>query len=701
MDAQELSKLVFEAFREESSELLHALEGALRNLQQDPDQHANSLRDLSRTLHTLKGAANSVALDQLTQRIHDWEEQISALTDQGPISEDCINAFFETLEAIEGLIASESGAPSTPSPEEPEPLQAETLRVAPKRIEQLETIFWDLNRLSLRSRHLLQSMLQSRRQVTHSLRTTRQLNILCRRLKRQLKNEQLNQFEDLLKTLQHQLSEMDSDNHRLARTAPNLQDQESALLSALEDQVRSLRLLPLQGYFQQYDKVVRQAARHCQKKAQLKILAHGAEIDRAVFSQLQDPLLHLVRNAVVHGLETPEQRLKLGKPESGTITLEATCSGGRATLRISDDGAGIDHHRVLQKAHELGLANQQNTLDDQQLLDLLTSPGFSTRSQADELAGRGIGLDVVATRLRKLDGTLSLHSQVGAGTCFSLNVPITTATSPGLIVLVQGQEYGLLFDHIESVTRIQTQLIESLQDRDVIKINEQTIAVIPLASLIGLDPEPLNQAKQPAVILKLGEHKLALLVDDIPGDQTMILKPFPKAFQGLALFMGGCIKDDNQILPVLQVTELFSRAAHQSQYQSLRAQASEYREPVIKSALVVDDSITMRTLERNILQAAGYHVQIAHDGQDALDILSHNQSFDVVVTDLQMPRVDGLELCRRIRASSTPNLPILVVSSVAGPAEQQQALEAGADAYIVKSQFKQHDFLESVERLAG
>ena len=441
------------------------------------------------------------------------------------------------------------------------------------------------------------------------------------------------------------------------------------------------------------------------KKVRVEVQTGGAELDRAVIRRLRDPLLHLVRNAVVHGIELPEQRRLAGKQEVGTLFLEASTEGNRVVVRVVDDGAGISVAAVRAKAAQLELpAANEDLSQESALIEVLTQPGFSTRDIADNLAGRGIGLDVVASGVHELGGSLQLDNLPGLGCVFTLNVPITASTGIGLIVRTANQDFGIQMNHIERILRLGADDVALIEGHKTIRLHGESVALVNLAGLIGLGTQIIDfPAKRPAVVLRIGKQKMAVVVDEIPGEQTMVIKPFGPAFSRAELFLGGAVLADNAILPILHVPALFRKAAkmprvvveHKTEAQVLKAATK-------KSVLVVDDSITMRTLVRSILQATGYDVTVAHDGLSALEELQSTGARDLIITDMQMPRLDGTGLCKAVRTSDQfRHTPIIMVTSVSEAEEKQRALEAGADAYIIKSQFEQNGFIEMVAQFTG
>ena len=501
-----------------------------------------------------------------------------------------------------------------------------------------------------------------------------------------------------------ELSAASTEINRAAEAVARAQSQTSSMSQTVETGVRELRLMPLRSFFEPFARVVREAARASGRRVRLEIAANEAEIDRAVLLRLRDSIAHLVRNAVAHGIEDPEQRLALGKPELGLVRLEALPHGDRVTLRVRDDGAGIDRVRVREKAERLGLLDRSQELDDATLAALLTHPGFTTRERVDALAGRGIGLDVVAECMRALDGELGLRHAPGEGTTFILDVPITTSTGLGLVLHANGDRLGVMASNVDQVMRVAREDVREVEGRAVVSVGGELVAVVRLAGLWGARPRAaLRSRKQAGVVVRAGRRRLVLLVDDIPGEQTLITRPLGVAFDAGGPFRAAALLPDGAVLPMLRVSALFERAQRlrTANAEDLGFVATSDVERASVSVLVVDDSITMRTLERNILTAAGYAVTVAHDGQVALECLARLPECRLVVTDLEMPQLDGAALCQRIRASDRPNLPVLMVSGVEDAVRKQRALDCGADAYVVKGDFEQGRFLELVANLCG
>lgn len=688
----ELLAAVAAAFTEEAAELLRVAERAVGALgEAEPAARAAQLLEALRALHTLKGGASSVGAAELAGGVHALEAELRAIEGAEPLGPAARDALFGKLEGLQASLARwiSGGAAvaiaDAPAPQHPG--AAELLRVRPERIDALHALVGELVMIRLQHRALSQQLTGLRDQLEEVSSGWRALSS---QLERQ--REDAVDLRSAGANLGADLQSLGRGLVAVARDMPNLEAQAAAVSASLEDGIRELRLMPLAPFFEEYGRVLRETARSTGKEVRLVVRAEGAEIDRSVLARLRDPLLHLVRNAVVHGLETPEARLRAGKPREGVLALEARSAGTRAVLRVVDDGAGLDLPRIRGCALELGVPDPGAAPTSQALLDVLTQPGFTTRAVADDLAGRGIGLDVVASRVRELEGRLQLESRPGAGCTFTIDVPVSASTTVGLVVSAGAQSFGILLNAVERVLRVERDQVVRVEPGAALRVDGELVGVLALSELLG---EPSGaEGKLPAVVLRHGRHRLVLVVDELPGEQTLVIKPLPRAFHQASLVRGGAIQPDGSILPVLEIAALFELAARARPGAGLASRAQRKLQ-----VLVVDDSITMRTLLRNILRSAGHEVTVAHDGQAAREVYENGSAFDLVISDLQMPRLDGSGLCRAIRHSARPQTPVVLVTSVGDPEERRKAMEAGADAYLIKSDFEQAHFLELVRTL--
>jgi len=735
-DLEEFQALVHAAFLEESAELLATIDVALQHLQVADGDGSDHLVVVKRSLHTLKGSAAAAGNAPVARLVHGWESDLEMEDVRAEAQLERLDQLRAILdgEPVPAPVAEEAPPappaqpepPDTPAPPvakaAPAPLpdvvsppssavptgggmrpvpspnaRAADVRVPSRRIQELDRALGDHLVLHLRSREQLARTVHTRDRLGDVLRCHRALRDALRTLRRTPCDEGWEQVEGLLEQLGDPLREVYRDTWQDVRAESERLDQGANVGSRLRHSVHSLGLMPVQPVLEDLGRVLRHAAQVAGRRVALEVVNSPVQIERAVLEQLTDALQHLVRNAVAHGIEAPEARERAGKDPVGRVTLQAEGMGGTAVIRVSDDGRGVDAAAVNARARQLGLGEARDAAG---LLRILTTSGVSTRAQADAIAGRGVGMDVVASRIAELGGQLTLDNRPGQGCTFVLTVPVRSRSDRGMVVDVGGARYAIPQGRIERVVRLDPNRIRTLQGAEVFDF-DGPVSVLALASLLGGRAAPLGQDTVEGVLLRHGADRLVLLVDEILDEQTLVLRPLPPAFAASSLLDGGALQADGTAIPVLSVRGLLQHARGRTST-GLTEQVQASRERQMPRALVVDDSITMRTLQRNILHAAGYRVEVATDGQHGLEMLQGEGPFDVLVVDLEMPRMNGTELCRAVRRSpDLKDLPIVMVTSIADPAQRAAAMQAGADDYIVKGHFEQGAFLACVSRLVG
>jgi len=471
------------------------------------------------------------------------------------------------------------------------------------------------------------------------------------------------------------------------------------LATGLREDVRDLRMVPAESVLKPFVLTVRELARDLDKRVELVLEGERLEMDRAILDALRDPLIHLLRNAVDHGIEAPTQRRLMGKAETGLITLRLEREGQSVVITVSDDGAGVDSTRVRGRIRELGLASEEEVaaLSSRALLDYLFRPGFSTRSVVSDVSGRGVGLDVVQVNLQALGGRIVVETELNGGTRFRLCLPLTLASDHGLLVRAAGQVFALPSLYVQRILELKPARILEVSGSQAVTVDDTPVPLRDLASLLGhsgtLDDyaELIN-----VVVIQRGWQRVALRVDHVLGEREMVVKPLAPPLVAVRHIAGGTLGRDGDILLVLAVGDLLASALGAGGRVVPHAHAEARPAPRI---LVADDSITTRTLEQSILENAGYRVQVVADGEQAWEAL-HNGSFDLLITDVEMPELDGFELTRRIRGDSLlADLPVVIVTSLGSEEHRRRGLEVRADAYVVKSSFETRELLEVVGQL--
>ena len=504
----------------------------------------------------------------------------------------------------------------------------------------------------------------------------------------------------------------------------------------LEDGIRTLRLLPLSTIFNLFPRMVRDLARQQRKEIELVISGGETRADKRILEEMKDPLMHILRNAIDHGIETPEERRKSGKPAIAKIELRGYQTATHVVLEVCDDGRGLDIEKIKQTALKRGICQPEELLGmtPQQIHSLIFAPGFTTRTVVTEVSGRGVGMDVVRTNVERLKGIIQVESSPRKGSVFRIQLGTTLATAHVLIVSVQGISYAIPVEFVQMTKLVQVNEIFAIEGRETIVFEDQPISVAQLADLLEIrwtssqfEPEstisqesksrfslspsliqknpssPTMDVASPCIILKVGEEKLGLFVDALVDEQDVVLKPQSQLLKRVRNVAGATILGTGEVCIILSPQDLIKSIRKQagvisspSARSALKVQDNSSVKPVI---LLVEDSITTRTQEKRILEAAGYEVVTAVDGLDGFNKLG-TRSFDAVVSDIQMPNLDGLSLVTKIRQNRDySELPIILVTSLASDEDKRKGAEVGANAYITKASFNQEVLIETLKRL--
>jgi two-component system chemotaxis sensor kinase CheA len=475
----------------------------------------------------------------------------------------------------------------------------------------------------------------------------------------------------------------------------------------LEGGVRALRLLPLSTIFNLFPRMVRDLARTQSKEVQLLTEGDENTADKRVIEEMKDPLMHLIRNAMDHGIESPEERERLGKPRQGSIRLKAFQTASNIFLEVQDDGRGLDleaiKRTVLKK--KLYRAEDLEAMTPAEIRSLIFLLGFSTSTFVSDVSGRGVGLDVVRANVERLKGSIQIDSATGQGCTFRVQLPITMATARVLIVGVSGMKYAMLVEYVEASHLVFPQEIFTIEGHGAMVIDGRPVSVARLADLLELrgtaPPEHGDKSKDgagnPCVILAMGDERLGLLVDELLDEQEIVLKTQSKLLQRVRNVSGATILGTGEVCILLNPQDLMRSVRRRDLHVAAVAPAEvEERKKVI---LMAEDSLTTRTQMKRILEGDGYEVVVAVDGLEAFNKIG-TRPFDALVSDILMPNLDGLALTEKVRQDTKyRELPIILVTSLASEEDKKRGLEAGANAYITKPAFDQKVLLDTLRRL--
>lgn len=478
----------------------------------------------------------------------------------------------------------------------------------------------------------------------------------------------------------------------------------SAATDRLHDQIRHTRMLPLSTLFTPLRLQVREMARATEKQIVLALDDGGAAADRQVLDRLREALPHLLRNAVDHGIEPSAARVAAGKPPEGRIALRAEVSGERLTLTIEDDGGGLDIDRIKHRALSGGLLSEAELArtSEAELADLIFAAGFTTRQAVSTLSGRGVGLDIVRAQVERMRGRVTVRHTPRVGCVFTVTVPLSLTTSNSLLVRAGTIVYGLPLDAVQRIVMVGPRDIQMLEGRPVLVIDGRPQPLLHLCDVLGVRPTAERMGERVlALLLGSGERQVACMVDAVLGEQELMIQRLPAPLQQVRLIAGATILADGSVVPMLDAVDLLQAALGARLVIATGSVEEAPRQS--RTVLVADDSITTRTLEKNILEAAGYRVRLATDGLEALqllDQLAEKGGCDLLLSDVDMPRLNGFELTSAVRADARfRHLPIVLVTSLDTPADRERGIAAGADSYIVKRAFDQRTLIETIAQL--
>ncbi len=504
--------------------------------------------------------------------------------------------------------------------------------------------------------------------------------------------------EQWIKTIESAMREV-------AKTAEGDARMYGAMVDDILDDMMNVLMLPCSTVLEIFPKLVRDLSRDSGKEANLVIRGGNLEVDRRILEQMKDPLIHLLRNSIDHGIEDPDQRERAGKPRQGTVTIAISqMSGKQLEMVVSDDGAGIDAARVKEAATEQGLLTEQerHAVERQDALSLMFRSEVSTSAGVTSISGRGLGLAIVREKVENLGGNISVSTEAHHGTTFRIVLPITLSTFRGILVKAHDRQFVLPTANVERVSRIKRETVKTIGNTDTIEMNDRVVPLVRLGDILELPrPEKGNGDSHymPVLLLRSGETLVSFCVDDILQEQEVLVKGLGSQLSRVRNVAGATVLGSGKLVPILSISDLIKSAVKQSFEATVQRLETQAHVDKTKSILVVEDSITSRMLLKNILESSGYEVTTSVDGAEAYSAL-RTQEFDLVVSDIEMPRMDGFQLTSNIRADERlSHLPVVLVTSLGSREDRERGIDVGANAYIVKGSFDQNNLLETVGRL--
>jgi chemosensory pili system protein ChpA (sensor histidine kinase/response regulator) len=484
----------------------------------------------------------------------------------------------------------------------------------------------------------------------------------------------------------------------------SLLNRQARLNRDTQDRLMRVRMVPVSQIVTRLGRAIRGVAASQQKRVRLDVIGEDTEVDKSVLEQITDALLHLVRNAVDHGIESAEERLAAGKPIEATIRLEAFHQGTQVTLRVIDDGRGLDVDRIIAAAVRRGLLSSPEGVSDAEAVDLIFAPGLSTATQVSEVSGRGVGMDVVAENVRRLGGTIRVDSNRGKGVTFTIHLPTTLAVTRALLVSASGQTFALPLAAVEQIRRLSQDEVRQLGETRIVEINGHNRRLVRLAQHLGLpgnsDPD---RTAVPLLLVRAGDDQAAVAVDRIMGSQDIVVKGLGSHLRQLPRLLGVTVRGDGTVIPILDPGDLVGAQPTAVAYENVRH--TELQQPTAEGPLnvmLVDDSVSVRRVMSGLIRNQGWNALMAKDGVDAMEQLSRTEvEPDIFLLDMEMPRMDGLELLNTLRNHEKyRRKPVVIVTSRGGEKHRQKALGLGASGYVVKP-YRDDQLLQLIEQLTG
>lgn len=508
-----------------------------------------------------------------------------------------------------------------------------------------------------------------------------------------------------LETLRHQeqeclefFSDRLDELEQYARRTVNLSDR-------LYQEVISSHMRPFADGVQGFPRMIRDLARKLNKQVKLEILGKSTPVDRDILKKLEAPLTHILRNAVDHGLELPQDRLNAAKPSEGTIRLEAFHRGGMLAIAVTDDGRGIDPEHLRQKVINKNLVTPEmaTQLSDTELMDFLFLPGFSTAKQVTEISGRGVGLDIAKSMAEEVGGTVRALSQPGKGTSFYFQLPLTLSVVRTLLVEISGKPYAIPLARIDRIITVDRDEITDVENRQYFTFNQQNIGLIAAYQVLELPPTPPKSALS-VVVIGDRSNTYGLVVDQFLGERDLVVRPLDPRLGKVPDISATALMGDGSPILIVDVSDLVRSMDTLLKGSKLMKVNAHQNSDLIdrrKRILVVDDSITVREMERKLLENRGYHVDVAVNGVEGWNAV-RTQTYDLVISDIDMPRMNGIELVKQIKNHPRLDaLPVIIISYRDREEDRLQGLEAGADYYLTKSSFHDETLIDAVVALIG
>jgi chemosensory pili system protein ChpA (sensor histidine kinase/response regulator) len=729
-------------FLEEAQELMPFIGNQLRAWRGAPGDKA-AQQALQRALHTLKGSARMAGAMRLGEMTHQMEARVIAAMEGGapePALFDELETHFDRIgDLYEALLR--GGAPAEETKPAPAPgpvpvvlgLRAQVTELRPAavadadaarallrvRADLVDRLVNEAGEVSIARSRIegeMRAFKQSLKELTDNvIRLRAQLREVEIQAETQMQSrlsmaqdahqefdplefDRFTRLQELTRMMAESVNDVSTVQQALLK---NVDEVEAALLAQarmtreLQQQLMNIRMVPLSSITERLHRIVRQTAKELDKKAALAVEGENVELDRSVLEKMTAPLEHLLRNAVAHGLEGEAERARAGKPETGQIRLTARQEGNEVVLVVSDDGAGIDLARVRAKAVERGLIAADEEVSAARLTEMIFQPGFSTASEVTQIAGRGVGMDVVRNEIAGLGGRIEVSSEPGRGTTFTIYLPLTLAVTQAVLVEAGGRLYAVPSSMVEQVQELRPEPLAEAYRKGQVEWLNNVYPLHYLPRLLGDEAtQPEAKLYSSVMLLRSGSQRCALHVDALEGNQEIVIKNIGPQLARVTGISGATVLGNGQIVLIINPVQLAHREAPHVAAQVVKPTKEVAAAPVI---MVVDDSLTVRKITGRLLAKEGYQVLTAKDGVDALQQLQETLPA-VMLVDIEMPRMDGFELTKNVRGDPrTRHIPIIMITSRTAEKHRNYARELGVNVYLGKP-YQEEELLAHIER---
>jgi two-component system chemotaxis sensor kinase CheA len=725
------------AFTLEADEHLQAMSAGLLDLEKNPG-NGSLIEVIYREAHSLKGAARAVNITAIETICQSLETVFAAWkSKQTTPAPEAFDRLYRSIDDIQRLLAPDElptgerkepvvsgrrlNVAATEKTREPAFSAAEshglppvekssavpdTVRISTAKLDSVLLKSEEMLTMNLRANHRTAGLREAQLSMARWKKEWSKVQPELRALRQGLagksapmRPEKLIEFLDWD---QRQLARLESEVAALAASAAADSRGAGTMIHTLLDETKKLLMLPFATLTGGFPRLVRDLSRDQGKEVDLIIDGAQVEIDKRILEELKDPLIHLLRNSVDHGIDTPEERVRLGKPRRATVHLSFAQVGGKIEVRVADDGAGIDIESVRRSAVQHGVvsSDEASRLDHQEALNLIFESEISTTPIITEISGRGLGLAIVREKVEKFGGRVEVENKAPHGAIFHLMLPLTLAIFRGILVEASDQTFVIPTSNVRCVRRVKREEIKTVENKETISIESSVLPFVRLDELLELprganantDGGPLQM-----LVLSSGTARIALQVDAIFAEQEVLVKALRKPLVRVRNVVGATILGSGKPAPILNTADLFKSAAKLKT--SFKAKDVPKETRAAKPILLVEDSITSRMLLKNILESAGYEVTTAVDGLDAATAVK-TKKFALLVSDVDMPRMNGFELAAKIRGDEkTGKMPIVLVTARESREDRERGIDVGANAYIVKSSFDQSNLIEVIRQL--